>query len=161
TAREWIGSIVESVAVLCPGVGLKHYTDSDLPWAYRRSGLPLGEIVCECSLRVKPGNVSQIRAKMEGSLTRRRKSQPLTLPSAGSVFRNPEGVSAGQLIEQLGLKGYRVGGAAVSTLHANFIVNDKGATAADVLAIIKHIRQRVKEEYGYELQPEIRFIGFE
>ncbi|MDR1184442.1 MAG: UDP-N-acetylenolpyruvoylglucosamine reductase, partial [Coriobacteriales bacterium] len=76
------------------------------------------------------------------------------------VFRNPPEASAGQLIDSLDLKGYRVGGASVSELHANFIVNDGTATAADVIAIIMHIRERVKENYGWELQPEIRFIGF-
>jgi UDP-N-acetylmuramate dehydrogenase len=160
SAKEWIGAIVESVTVLEPGKGLKRYEGHELPWAYRRSGIPTGEIIVEAELRVKQGHLSQIRAKMEASLKRRRKSQPLTVPNAGSVFRNPPNASAGQLIEAAGLKGYTVGGASVSELHANFIINNGSATATDVLAIIMHIRQRVKEDYGHELQPEIRFIGF-
>jgi UDP-N-acetylmuramate dehydrogenase len=159
-ATEWIGTIVESLTVLRPGQGLVRYEGRELPWGYRRSGVPTGEVIVEGDLRVTKGHLGQIRAKMEASLRRRRKSQPLTVPSAGSVFRNPPDASAGQLIESLGLKGYTVGGASVSDMHANFIVNNGTATAADVIAIIMHIRERVKEEHGQELQPEIRFIGF-
>jgi UDP-N-acetylmuramate dehydrogenase len=160
SAAEWIGSIVESLTVLRPGQGLVRYGARELPWAYRRSGVPTGEVIVEAALRVRKGHLGQIRAKMEASLRRRRKTQPLTVPSAGSVFRNPPDVSAGQLIESLGLKGHAVGGARVSDVHANFIVNEGGATAADVIAIIMYVRERVKEAYGTELQPEIRFIGF-
>jgi UDP-N-acetylmuramate dehydrogenase len=160
SASEWIGTIVESVTVLRPGEGLKRYEAHELAWAYRQSGLPSSEIIVEAELKVKQGHLSQIRAKMEASLKRRRKSQPLTVPNAGSVFRNPPNQSSGKLIEEAGLKGYTVGGASVSDLHANFIVNNGSATAADVVAIIMHIRKRVKEDYGTELQPEIRFIGF-
>jgi UDP-N-acetylmuramate dehydrogenase len=159
-ATEWIGSLVESVTVLRPGQGLVRYEARELPWAYRRSGIPTGEIIVEGGLRVSRGHLGQIRAKMEASLRKRRKSQPLTIPNAGSVFRNPPNASAGKIIEELGLKGYTVGGASVSEVHANFIVNNGTATAADVIAIIMYIRERVREEYGYELQPEIRFIGF-
>ena len=81
------------------------------------------------------------------------------MPSAGSVFVNPEGDSAGRLIEAAGLKGARVGGAAVSDVHANFIVNAGGATAADVVALVRLIRDTVKEAHGIELRPEIRFLG--
>ncbi|MDR0347735.1 MAG: UDP-N-acetylmuramate dehydrogenase [Coriobacteriales bacterium] len=160
SAAEWIGGIVESVTVLRPGQGLVRYATNELPWSYRYSGIPAGEIIVEGGLRVKQGHLGQIRAKMEASLRRRRKTQPLTVPNAGSIFRNPPDASAGQLIEGLGLKGYTVGGASVSELHANFIVNNGTATAADVIAIIMYIRKRVREEYGHELQPEIRFIGF-
>jgi UDP-N-acetylmuramate dehydrogenase len=160
SADEWIGSAVESVTVLHPEQGLKYYGSTGLPWNYRSSGITVGEIIVEAKLRLTKGHLPSIRAKMEGSLRRRRKTQPLTVPSAGSVFRNPEGDSAGRLIESLGLKGYTIGGAKVSEIHANFIVNDAGATADDVIAIIMHVQQRVKEEYGQELQPEVRFIGF-
>ena len=160
SSEEWMGNIVDTITVLRPGEGLVLYEGRELPWQYRRSGIPAGEIIVEGRLRVKKGHLSSIRAKMEGSLKRRRKSQPLNVPSAGSVFQNPEGASAGQLIESLGLKGFSVGGARVSDVHANFIVNDGQATAADVVKLIVHIRTVVKEEYGQELQPEIRFIGF-
>ena len=90
----------------------------------------------------------------------KRQTQPLTLPSCGSVFKNPEGSSAGQLIEQVGLKGERVGGAQISEVHANFIVNRDNATAQDVLELINMARSKVYEAYGIELQPEVRFLGF-
>jgi len=160
-AQEWIGSIVENLTVLRPGEGLVRYHGSELPWRYRSSGLPSGEVIVESELRVIPGPTGQIRGRMEGLLNRRKKTQPLTKPNAGSVFRNPAGDSAGRIIEALGLKGYTIGGAQISEVHANFIVNTGTATAADVVAIIKYIRQCVKDEHGTELQPEIRFIGFD
>ena len=160
TSEEWIGNNVDTVTVLRPDEGLVLYEGRDLLWKYRKSGIPVGEVIVEGRLRVRKGHLSSIRAKMEGSLKRRRKSQPLNALSAGSVFQNPEGASAGQLIESLGLKGLSMGGARVSEVHANFIINDGQATAADVVALIMHIRKLVKEEHGQELQPEIRFIGF-
>ena len=93
---------------------------------------------------------------MEHNLKARKASQPLGLPSAGSVFVNPEGDSAGRLIEAAGCKGMRLGGASVSTVHANFIVNDDGATAADVAGLIRKIRMTVRDTHGVELKPEIR-----
>ena len=159
--HEWIGNIVDSLTILRPGEGLVRYKGSDLPWRYRTSGVAPGEIILESELRVVPGNIGLIRARMEGSLNRRKKTQPLTKPNAGSIFRNPEGDFAGRMIDALGLKGHTIGGAQVSELHANFIINTGTATAADVIAIIKYIRQRVKDEYGTDLQLEIRFIGFD
>ena len=97
---------------------------------------------------------------MEASHTRRKKTQPLTLPSCGSVFKNPEGASAGQLIEAVGLKGAQSGDAQISEVHANFIVNRGNATACDVLELINLARSKVYEAYGIELQPEVRFLGF-
>lgn len=161
TATEGIGSIVNKLTVYRPGVGLMRIHGHELPWNYRSSGLPRGDIIVEGELRIKPGQTSTIRARMEASLNKRKATQPLTKPSAGSVFRNPPGESAGRMIEDLGLKGYRVGDAEVSPVHANFIVNNGSATARDVLAIIMEVRRRVKDEYGTELQTEIRFIGFE
>ncbi len=96
---------------------------------------------------------------MEASLRRRKRTQPIGVANAGSVFVNPEGDSAGRLIESLGLKGASVGGAAVSDVHANFIVNTGGATAADVLELVGRVRQSVEDAYGIELRPEIRFLG--
>ena len=161
TATEGIGSIVSKLTVYRPQVGLVRILGSELPWDYRASGIPKGDIIVEAELKTKPGNVVHIQAKMEAALNLRKAAQPLTKPSAGSVFRNPPGDSAGRMIDDLGLKGYRVGGAEISAKHANFIVNNGSATAADVLAIIMEVRRRVKDEYGAELQTEIRFIGFE
>ena len=117
-------------------------------------------MVVECELAVEKGAEILIRSRMDGALNRRKKSQPMGMPSCGSVFRNPEGNSAGKLIEQAGLKGASVGGAQISTVHANFIVNKGGATAVDVLELMHLAQDKVKETYGIELQPEVRFLGF-
>ena len=117
-------------------------------------------MIVECELSVEPADPFFIRGKMEASHTRRKKTQPLSLPSCGSVFRNPEGVNVGALIEEAGLKGVKRGGAQVSDVHANFIVNKGGATARDVMELINLVKIKVYETYGIELQPEVRFLGF-
>ena len=156
---EWIGSIVESVTVFKPGVGLVGVRGPEIAWEYRRSDLPARGIIVEAVLRVTGSDQVGIRRSMEASLRRRKRSQPLNMPSAGSVFVNPDGDSAGRLIEKAGLKGTKVGGAMVSEVHANFIVNAGGARAADVVALVRLIRETVKDANGIELRPEIRFLG--
>ncbi|NTU71761.1 MAG: UDP-N-acetylmuramate dehydrogenase [Coriobacteriia bacterium] len=157
--EQWIGEIVESVTLFVPGQGLLGVRGPEIAWGYRTSGLMGRGIIVEAALRVAQGDVDHIRRTMEASLRRRKRSQPLSMPSAGSVFVNPEGDSAGRLIEAAGLKGARIGGALVSDVHANFIVNAGGATAADVVALVRLIRDTVKEAYGIELTPEVRFLG--
>jgi UDP-N-acetylmuramate dehydrogenase len=157
--ESWIGSIVESVTLFVPGEGLVRVRGSEIAWGYRRSGLSARGIIVEAAFRLTETDAVQIRRNMEASLRRRKRTQPLGLPSAGSVFVNPEGESAGRLIEAAGLKGFSVGGAQVSEVHANFIVNIGGATATDVVRLIRVIRDAVKEANGIELRPEIRFLG--
>ncbi|MDZ4169088.1 MAG: UDP-N-acetylmuramate dehydrogenase [Coriobacteriia bacterium] len=159
-SREiWIGEIVESLTVYSSGSGLSCIRGEEVGWCYRSAGIPPASVVVEASLRLEAGEVDQIRRVMEASLRRRRRSQPLGVPSAGSVFVNPEGDSAGRLIEAAGLKGASVGGATVSDVHANFIVNTGTASAADVVELITRIRRAVRENNGIELEPEIRFLG--
>lgn len=159
TRDEWIGGIVESVTLYAPGQGLVALRGSEVAWGYRKTDLPSRGVIVEASLRACPGDTTDIRRRMEAALRRRKKSQPLSKPNAGSVFVNPEGDSAGRLIEAAGLKGARIGGAVVSDLHANFIVNDGGATAADVIALIARVREEVYDLHGIELRPEVRFLG--
>jgi len=156
---EWIGSVVESVTVFVPGNGLVGIRGPEIAWGYRQSGLAQRGIIVEAALRLEEGDEAHIRRTMEASLRRRKRSQPLGMPSAGSVFVNPEGDSAGRLIEASGLKGLQIGGAAVSEIHANFIVNAGGATAADVVELIRTIRDTVKDMHDIELRPEVRFLG--
>jgi UDP-N-acetylmuramate dehydrogenase len=156
---EWIGSIVESVTVYVPGDGLLRLRGSEIEWGYRSTSIPSRGIAAECVLALSPGDTVRIRSAMDGSLSRRKRSQPLGMPSAGSVFVNPPDDSAGRLIEASGLKGYRLGGAAISDVHANFIVNTGGACAADVLGLMHLVRDRVRDAFGVELRPEIRFLG--
>lgn len=114
--------------------------------------------VLGATLAGKPDEPDAIRARMEDYKTRRRASQPLEFPSAGSVFKRPEGHFAGKLIEDCGLKGKRVGGAEVSTKHAGFIINRGGATCEDVKRLVAYIQATVLEKTGVALEPEIRFL---
>jgi UDP-N-acetylmuramate dehydrogenase len=157
--EEWIGSIVESVTLFVPDEGLVGMRGPEVAWGYRRSGLPARGIIVEAVLRVTQSDPVDIRRAMEASLRRRKRTQPLGMPNAGSIFVNPEGDSSGRLIEAAGLKGFQIGGAMVSDVHANFIVNAGGASALDVLALIALIRETVKDKNGIELRPEIRFLG--
>jgi UDP-N-acetylmuramate dehydrogenase len=159
TRDGWIGQIVETVTMYTVEEGLKLVHGRDVAWEYRRSGLMGRGIILEANLRVAGGDPAWIRAEMERSLRARKVSQPLGQPSAGSVFVNPPGDSAGRLIEEAGLKGLRLGGARISPVHANFIVNERGATAADVVGLIRQVRTSVKESAGVDLRPEIRFLG--
>lgn len=118
-----------------------------------------GWIVTGARFRLRRGAAETERALFEEYQQRRREKQPLNLPSAGSVFKRPSGHFAGALIEQAGLKGAAVGGAQVSKLHAGFIVNTGGATAADVLALIERIKKDVRQAFGVSLEEELKVIG--
>lgn len=159
TRGAWMGSVVESVTLHVPGVGLRRLAGADIPWEYRTSGLTAAGIIVEAVVRLEEADADRIRAEMERSLQRRKASQPLGIPSAGSVFKNPRGESAGRLIEAAGLKGTRLGGAQVSQVHANFIVNEGGATAADVVGLVRKVQMAVRDTHGIELEPEIRLLG--
>ena len=160
TRDEWIGSRVITLTSFIPGTGLIRRRGSEIAWDYRSSSLGEDEIVLECELSVTPADPFYIRGKMEANLARRKREQPLSAYSCGSVFRNPPGTSAGQLIEDCGFKGMRMGDAQVSPQHANFIVNLGNASASDVRALMTTIQTKVNETYGIQLQPEVRFLGF-
>ena len=161
TKDDWIGSRVVSVTTFAPDQGLKRYAPSDIEWAYRSTSFARDEIIVEVELQLTPALSGNIHDKMRTLLERRKASQPLEYPSCGSMFKNPEGASAGALIDEVGLKGSMCGGAQISEKHANFIVNKNKACASDVLALIKRAQEKVKEHYGIELQPEVKFLGFE
>lgn len=160
TKDDWIGSRVVSVTTFAPDQGLKRYAPSDIEWAYRSTSFAPDEIIVEVELQLTPALSGNIHDKMRTLLERRKASQPLEYPSCGSVFKNPEDASAGALIDEVGLKGSMCGGAQISEKHANFIVNKNKACASDVLALIKRAQEKVKEHYGIELQPEVKFLGF-
>ncbi|MHB1455091.1 MAG: UDP-N-acetylmuramate dehydrogenase [Saccharofermentanales bacterium] len=129
-------------------------------FGYRRSFFNMEQaIVLKTWLQLRQGTREEIDCKMTEFAKRRRNSQPLEQPSAGSTFKRPEGHFAGRLIEDAGLKGCRIGGACVSTKHAGFIVNDSGATASEVLALIDHVRRCVYDKDGVMLEPEVRILG--
>jgi len=131
---------------------------SSIAFAYRKATLPKG-IVVGAWVQLALSKKEQVAAKTKTYLQYRRETQPLTLPNAGSVFKNPPGDSAGRLVEAAGLKGVRVGDAEVSTKHANFIVNRGTATADQVLALIRRVRQTVARKFRVRLQLEWKIIG--
>lgn len=116
-------------------------------------------IILSSKIRLAFGDKNEISSRMNELRDKRNSKQPVTYPSAGSVFKRPEGFFAGKLIEDSGLKGYTIGGAQVSTLHAGFIVNIGGATSKDILDLIEHIQNTVKENFGVVLETEVKVIG--
>jgi len=155
----WMDSVIDSVTVFVPGSGLVRLRCSDVVWGYRTAGLPSGSIVVEAAMRLVEADKDEIQSEMEAGLKRRKATQPFRVPCAGSVFTNPTGDSAGRLIEAAGLKGLQVGGASVSDVHANFIVNKGSASARDVATLMRTIQATVRNAYGIELKPEIRLLG--
>lgn len=159
--HEWIGSRVSSLVVFRPSQGLLRMQGCDVEWGYRCTSLKGDDIVLEATLQLEPSTRAKVSAKMETLNARRRVTQPLGKPSCGSVFRNPTGdKGAAQLIEECGLKGYTHGGAQISPVHANFIVNNGNASATDVLALMRVMHDKVKEATDVDLQPEVKFLGF-
>lgn len=133
---------------------------SEFTAGYRRvEGLRTDEWFLGAELLLTPGDGEQAKRRIRALLTRRAESQPTQQPSCGSTFRNPPGDHAGRLIEAAGLKGYRIGGAEVSTKHANFIVNTGRATARDIERLIGHVQAEVERSFGVRLQPEVRIVG--
>lgn len=160
TRREWIGRRVRDLVVLRPGEGMRRYSGDEVEWGYRSTSLPGNEIILEATLALMPAERSAIAADMDARLRRRRQVQPLTLPSCGSVFRNPPERSAGMLIQTCELAGATCGGAQISEEHCNFIVNRGGATAADVVTLIQRAHDAVLERHGIDLACEVKLLGF-
>ena len=160
TARGEMKDALQAIHLL-DSEGRLHVIQAEtLEFGYRRSSLPPG-IVVGAWLNVIPSPVKQVAMSIKAALRKRKQTQPLTLPSAGCVFRNPRGDSAGRLIENAGFKGYRVGGAAISTLHANFAVNLGSATARDVLSLIDQVRTGVNVKTDTLLDLELSIVGRE
>jgi UDP-N-acetylmuramate dehydrogenase len=126
---------------------------------YRQVERPAEEWFLAATLALEPGDVMESQGRIRELLERRNNSQPIGQPSCGSVFRNPPGDHAARLIEAAGLKGALIGGAQVSEKHANFIINQGNATAADIEALIRRVRERVKADNGVELVAEVHIVG--
>lgn len=152
--------VVEQVTVLFPEEGVRTLSGEEMDFAYRHSMLSdhPEAVVLSAVFRLNPGDPVQIRGKMQELMTRRKTSQPLEYPSAGSTFKRPTGYFAGTLIDQCGLKGFTVGGAQVSEKHAGFVINRGGATFADVMGVITGVQERVLTEKGVQLEPEVKII---
>ena len=151
--------VTESLALVTPQAEVIERGNEHLNFEYRKLHLATGTIIVNAQIRMKHRSQNIILSEIEKIKKWRRQTQPLNLPSAGSVFKNPIGKSAGQLVEQVGLKGFQVGKAKVSEKHANFIVNLGGATATDILSIMKTMQNRVYQKTGIRLEPEIKIAG--
>ncbi len=152
-----IGKICESVTVMDAGGQMRQMGCEDLKFRYRHSALEeTGDIVVSVILALTEDSQDAIKGRMKELLSKRSASQPLDLPSAGSAFKRPTGGYAAALIDQSGLKGFRVGNAAISSKHAGFAVNLGGATAQDVRSLLRQVSDRVYADSGIRLEPEIR-----
>jgi UDP-N-acetylmuramate dehydrogenase len=157
--QELKDAIVKVVSTTRAGA-LVERTNAECGFAYRHSRFfDLDEIILETELELAPGDGEALKAEMRETLRKRKEKQPLHLPNAGSMFKRPPGQFAGTLIEQAGLKGFRIGGAMISEKHANFTVNAGGATAQDIHDLSSEVIRRVKEQSGTTLEREVIFIG--
>ncbi len=163
---DW-ADVVERVTVVDTGGRDSVIGKAEIPFTYRRSGLE-GRIVLEATVRLRPQEQGYLDQAIAEMFEWRQRGTPFNQPCCGSVFKNPAGPSwkqedgprtAGQLIEAAGLKGFTVGGAQVSPMHANYFVNTGEATAADVRRLIEHVQGVVKEKFGVRLEPEVKIIG--
>ena len=151
--------VLSRVTFLDKNLNLETLPVEELALGYRTSCFEThGGCILEAVFTLQPGDPQEIEARMQELMARRKEKQPLELPSAGSTFKRPEGAFAGQLIEQCGLRGFAVGGAAVSTKHCGFVVNTGGATCADVIRLTDEIQRIVEEKTGYRLSREIRVV---
>src|SRR5438876_901077 len=158
-----IREVLVEVEGFVPGGGRKKWRPADLEFGYRTSALkdgPLtGALVVSATLQLERGDGEEARQLMAKLTRERNETQPIKTKNCGSVFKNPPGDSAGRLVQAAGLKGAREGAAVVSQLHGNFIVNEGGATAADVRKLIEHVMAEVKRRFGAQLEPEVEMVG--
>lgn len=148
------------VTVLTRELEVKELTSEELALSYRHSNvLDNGYVVLKAEFALTPGNQEEIQAAMEDYRQRRQDKQPLNYPSAGSTFKRPEGNFAGKLIQDAGLRGFQVGGAQVSEKHCGFVVNKENATAADIMSLISQVQEKVRDQFGVTLEPEVKRMG--
>ena len=154
--NESFSDVFVSAKVLTPKLEIIELTNEDMDFSYRNSFIKKNKdyIVLEVVLKLKPGDKEEMNAVIEKRFEKRKATQPLEYPSAGSVFRNPEGMYAGKLIEDANLKGYSIGGAMISDMHANFIVNKDNATGEDIINLINLAKDKVKENNNIDLYLE-------
>lgn len=154
--------VLESVTYLDENLKICTKAPTELELGYRTSIFQKKPyIILSCVIKLNQGDKEEIKEKMADYKNRRNTKQPITIPSAGSTFKRPEGYFAGKLIEDSGLRGYSIGGASVSELHSGFVVNNNNATAKDVMDLIFHIQKTVYDKFGVHLEPEVRLTGEE
>lgn len=150
--------VLDRVTLMNRDGELKVFEKKEIPFGYRRSGLE-GEIVIGASFKLRKGDPDVIKKRIKDRITERSVREPSGLPNAGSIFKNPTDEPAGRIIEKIGFKGFRIGDAEVSHVHANFIVNKGKAKASDVISLMKVIEERAFKERSIVLEPEIRIVG--
>ena len=151
---------LKEVKVLTKDGEIKTLKAEELELGYRTSNILKNEyVVLEGVIELQKGSKEEIKAKMDEYALARKTKQPLEYPSAGSTFKRPEGYFAGKLIQDAGLKGYQVGDAQVSEKHSGFVINRGNATAADVMQLISDVADKVKEQFGVTMEPEVKRVG--
>jgi len=158
--KSWeIGDIVKSITLMDYQGKIFNIAKKDIQFSYRSSNLPYEGIVLDVDISLKKGNKDTIRDIFLKNLKTRKKTQPISSPSAGSIFKNLQNIAAGKLIDGLGLKGYCIGDAEISRLHANYIINKGRASAKDVICLIEYIEEKVFQETGITLEREVCIVG--
>ena len=155
------GDVVKNVTVMDDSGELITLTHDEARFEYRHSSLDTYFCVTGATLALEPGDVDTITERMQTLFKQKTETQPFVEENAGCMFKNPPGDAAGRLIDISGLKGYRIGGAEVSTVHGNFILNIDNATAEDVLKLVAYIQEQVREKTGISLQTEVKRLGFD
>ena len=156
-----IKDVVTKVRVLLPDGTIRDYTGEEMAFGYRKSRVIEEQgIVLEAELELKADDPEAIAARMEALKEKRVSKQPLEYASAGSTFKRPEGYFAGKLIEDAGLRGFRIGDAQVSEKHCGFVINRGNATASEIMELIQEVQKRVYEQSGVRLEPEVKLLGF-
>lgn len=155
-----MSKVIDKVRIVSPTGELQTLDSSECEFGYRQSRFQTADsVIVGVEMMLKPKPKEKIKSKMEELIVKRKKSQPLKMPNAGCIFKNPDSASAGRLIDEAGGKGMQVGGAVVSSKHANFIVNKDNATARDIMDLIGEVKTLVKKEYGLELECEVQIIS--
>ncbi len=154
-----IKDVLISLVMMRPDGSLERFRTEELGFGYRSSGITAGDIVLSANLRMKRDNAEAVALRTDFYFSNKKTTQPIWEKSAGCVFRNPAGMSAGRLIDEAGCKGMRIGDIEVSQMHANFFVNRGEGTAADYLTLMDTVSAKVSDQFGVTLEPEIRVIG--
>jgi UDP-N-acetylmuramate dehydrogenase len=151
--------VLVSVAIMDSEGNIVRLRAEEIDFGYRSSSISPGELILSAEIKLKKDKREDVLARVEDFLKKKREKQPIWEPSAGCVFKNAPGLSAGRLIDEAGCKGMRIGEVEVSNIHANFLINKGGANASDFIRLMDEIVQRVKERFGVLLEPEIKIVG--
>jgi UDP-N-acetylmuramate dehydrogenase len=157
--EDSLGNIIEELIIMDFNGRSHTLSKNKLKFEYRSSSLGVDGIILEARLKLQAKNKNDIIEKVQSFIEKRKRTQGINFPNAGCIFKNPPMANAGKLIEEAGLKGYKLGGAQVSVKHANYIVNQGGATAQDILNLIEEIKGKIKKKFGIELELEIKVAG--